>query len=136
MSSEYDLIRVMMQIARDDTGPGGLVSLTGQTVPMVQFFQIGSVSLPRATVFVVVSRLARGTPRTLNTDLQLDTWVEHGTEGLQWEMLDRLESILSTPNFKTYGLDVSLDIISRFAFNTEQEGRKRAVMNVACRMKR
>jgi len=137
MNTEHDLVRVAMSIARADTGVGGLVTMTGQTVPLVQFHQIGRVTLPIITVYVIVSRVAQGTPLSLFTDIQFDAWVEHGSEGLAYELLDRIEAILTTPAFKSYGLDVASDVRSRYALYFDQtEGRRRASMDMLFRLKR
>ena len=134
--NEHDFLSAAMTLARNDTGAGGLVVLTGQTVPMVRFFDIGRVSLPITTVYTYGSRLAQGLPEAWFIDVSFDAWVEHGAEGLEYDLLDRIETILSTPAFKAKGLDVSADMVRRYELTDSIEGRRRAGMDMNVRLTR
>lgn len=136
MNTEHDLLSVAMTLARNDVGAGGLVILTGQTVPMVRFFDIGRMSLPITSVYTYGSRLAQGTPRSLFVDVSFDAWVEHGSEGLEFRLLDRLEEILTTPAFKAEGLDISAEVVRRYELVEMVEGRRRAGMDMTVRLTR
>ena len=134
--NEHDFLSAAMTLARNDTGAGGLVSLTGQTVPMVRFFDIGRATLPITTVYTYGSRLAQGIPEAWFIDVSFDAWVEYGSEGLEYDLLDRVEAILTTPAFKAEGLDVSADMVRRYSFTETIEGRRRAGIDMNVRLTR
>lgn len=136
MSSEYDLILAAMQVARGDTGAGGLVPLTGQAVPLVRFFDIGHVSLPVATIAVLGSSVARGAPETLLVDVQFDAWVEHGSEGLDVQIVDRITEVMTNPNFKAEGLDVGVTLGGRRPLSDLEDGRRRMSQDISFRLTR
>lgn len=136
MSSEYDVILGAMQIARGDTGVGGLVPLTGNAVPLVRFFDIGHVTLPIATISIIGSTVARGAPLQWFVDVQFDSWVEQGSEGLDVQIIDRIVEVMTNQNFKGQSLDVGVTLGGRRMLSDLEDGRLRMSQDISFRLTR
>jgi len=136
MSSEYDIILACMQIARQDTGAGGLVPLTGNAVPLVRFFDIGHATLPVATIAVLGTSLAQGAPSTLLINTQFDSWVVQGSEGLDVQIIDRITEVMTNQNFKAEGLDVGVTLGGRRMLSDLEDGRLRMSQDISFRLTR
>jgi hypothetical protein len=86
--------------------------------------------LPIATVFVVSGRPNAGAPPMIQVTVQFDAWAQLGSEGLESQMIDRIEAIMTTPNFATEGLDVGPDLGVRRTMIGEDFGRRRESLDM------
>jgi len=137
MANAYDVLLAAMQIARGDTGAGGLAGvsgLTGKTVPLVRWEDFADVedasrAPPIATIEVISALPNSGAPPMFLVRAQVDAWVERNSEGLESQILDRLETILTSPAFSTEGLDVAPTAKTRRYWTGLENGRRRASMD-------
>jgi hypothetical protein len=136
MKSEYDVIKAAIAIAQADTGAGGLVPLAGKSTPLVRFHDIGHFKMPIATIVMLGSTLARGTPLSLFVNLQFDAFVKHGSEGLDVQIIDRITEVMTTPNFKTEGLDAGVELGGRRMLSDLEDGRLRMSQDMTIRLAR
>lgn len=136
MKSEYDVIKAVIAIAQADTGAGGLVPLTGNATPLIRFHDIGHFTLPIATIAILDSTVARGTPLSLIVSVQFDAFVKHGSEGLDVQMIDRIVEVMTTPAFKAEGLDAGVTLGGRRMLSDLEDGRLRMSQDMTIRLAR
>ena len=135
MPNEHDVVLAIMEIGRADTGGGGLVPLSGgKTVPIVQFADLARADdegaavehkPPIVTVTTVTGDPGTGTTDFLTAVVQVDAWANRRSEGLDAQMMDRVEQILTGPNFTTESLDVGVSKGQRRRLDEFESGRKR-----------
>jgi hypothetical protein len=138
MANFYDLLLAVMEIGRADTGAGGLAGasgLTGKDTPIRRWEDYTSTEdpdslLPIATVFIVSGRPNSGAPPMLQVTVQFDAWATLGSEGLESQIIDRIEAIMTTTNFATEGLDVGPNPGVRRTMTGEDFGRRRESMDM------
>ena len=127
-----------MQIARSDTGAGGLAGvsgLTGKDVPIVRWQDFADQEdpdrvLPIATVEMIVAVPNSGAPPMLLVSAQFDAWVPRNSEGLESRILDRIEVIMTSPAFNAEGLDVAPTARVRRHWSGFDDGRRRESMDM------
>lgn len=134
-NNEHDILLAIMNIGRADTGVGGLVQLTGKTVPIVKLFDLARADAegvtpathepPVASVYFLPASQARGVSEMLRMDVQIDAYADPQTEGLEAQMMDRIEQILTGPNFTAEGLDVGVSKGNRTRIDEPESGRVR-----------
>lgn len=134
-NNEHDLLLAIMNIGRADTGAGGLVVLSGKSVPIVKLFDLARADAegelpathkpPVATVYFVVTEQTQGTAEQFEVAVQLDTYALPQSEGLEAQMMDRIEQILTGPNFTSEGLDVGVRKGTRRRIDEPESGRVR-----------
>jgi|SRR5690606_28976678 len=114
LKNEWDLRKAITAIARADTGPGGLVPLHGgKPEPVVPWGDRGhmapdgTVNRPITTLSLLPGRPSSGEPHDLLLDLQLDVWVAGGQRELAWQIVDRLEELITAPRLLAQGVDVA-----------------------------
>lgn len=144
--NEYDLLLAIINIGRTDTGAGGLVELTGKAVPIVKLYDLARADVegevpathrpPIATVLFVVGDPALGTNEQLTINVQLDAYAEPRSEGLEAQMMDRIEQILTGPNFSSQGLDVGVTKGLRRRLDEAETGRVRLTEDFALKLRR
>jgi hypothetical protein len=135
MPNEHSVILAIMNIGRADTGLGGIVPLTGgKTVPIVQFADVARADdegaavehkPPIVTVTTITGDPGTGTTDFLGVVVQVDAWANRRSEGLDAQMMDRMEQILTGPNFTTEGLDVGVSRGQRRRLDEIESGRHR-----------
>jgi len=111
VANENDLWNACVALAEADTGGGGLVALSGKSNPLVQWGDSGMNSRP-----IVAGQLSPVRPRSptgthLNVSARFSAFVDGDDAGLETDLLDRLEAILTQPAFDAQGLDVA--VVSR-----------------------
>jgi len=145
MVNEHDLLLAIMEIGRGDIGTGGLVTLAGKTVPIVKFADIARADSegldvehgpPILTVTVMNGDHMHGTADQLDTLVQFDGVVEPGSEGLEAQMIDRIEQIMTGPNFAGEGLDVGVTKGQRRRNDNLESGRVRLTMDYTMLVRR
>ena len=138
MANEHSLLLATMQIGRDDAGGGSLTSLTGKAVPIVRWEDIGRSGRepPIIAAYVVLANPNAGAPAKLEMLLQLDTIVPDDSEGLEAIIADRLEAVLTTPNYSAKSLDLTATFRSRRSNSGLEEGRRRITTEFDVSMKR
>lgn len=104
----YALKLACMELARADTGAGGLVPLTGKDVPVVRDKDPDELDPPEIGVRFLGGRQSAGVPEELAGILAFPMAVPMGSEGLEDDLLDRLEAVLTQQGFQAEGLDVRL----------------------------
>jgi hypothetical protein len=137
-NNEYDLILAIMEVGRGDTAPGvGLVALTGKTVPIIRWRDLVQIVNEPPIVAAQIFSADRnsGAPEKLLCGVQFDAIVPHGSEGLESQIADRIETIMTVTNFLAEGLDVEIDVRQRRPLDFE-EGRRRIEMDFDMAMKR
>lgn len=135
MANGYDVLLAAMQIARGDTGAGGMTILTGKTVPLVRWEDFADVenvnrAPPIATIEVTSAVPNSGAPKMLRVSAQLDAWVERNSEGLESQIIDRLEAILTSNAFKAQGLAVAPTAGTRRTWTGLENGRRRESLDI------
>jgi len=135
MPNEHSVVLAIMNIGRADTGVGGMVPLTGgKTVPIVQFADLARADdegaaaehkPPIATVTTITGDAGTGTTDFLGVVVQVDTWASRRSEGLDAQMMDRIEQIMTGPNFKIQLLDVGVSKGQRRRLDEIESGRHR-----------
>ena len=91
--------------------------------------------LPIATALVVVATPYRGLPPMLEATVQFDSWVPLGSEGLESQMIDRIEAIMTSGNFAGEGVDVAPTSGVRRTLTGEDFGRRRESMDMTLLLK-
>ena len=137
-NNEYDLILAIMEVGRGDTVPDvGLVALTGKTVPIVRWRDLVQIvnKPPIVAAQVFSADRSSGAPEKLLCGVQFDAIVLHGSEGLESQMADRIEEIMTVTTLLAEGLDVQVDVRQRRPLDFE-EGRRRIEMDFDMAMKR
>jgi hypothetical protein len=127
-----------MQIARGDTGAGGLAGpggLVGKDVPLVRWEDWSDLedtdrALPIATVEMIAGVPNTGAPPMLRVTAQFDAWVLRNSEGLESRILDRLEAIMTSPAFASEGLDVAPTAGIRRFWSGFDDGRRRESLDM------
>ena len=143
MANTYDLLLAIMEIARADTGAGGLAGasgLTGKDVPIVRWEDIIALEdpdriLPIATALIVTATPYAGLPPMLEAIVQFDGWVPGGSEGLESQIIERIETIMTSGNFASEGLDVAPTSGVRRTLTGEDFGRRRESMDMTLLLK-
>ncbi|KPK43093.1 MAG: hypothetical protein AMJ65_06885 [Phycisphaerae bacterium SG8_4] len=143
MANTYDLLLAIMEIARADTGTGGLAGvagLTGKDVPIVRWEDLVTLEdpdrqLPIATALVVSATPYAGLPPMLEAIVQFDGWVLGGSEGLESQIIDRIETVMTSVNFAAEGLDVAPTSGVRRTLTGEDFGRRRESMDMTLLLK-
>lgn len=135
MANEHSVVLAIMNIGRLDTGGSGLVPLTGgKIVPIVQWADLARADdegadaghdPPIVTVMTVTGDAGTGTTDFLDMVVQVDAWANRRAEGLDAQMMDRVEQILTGPNFKIQLLDVGVGKGQRRRLDEFESGRKR-----------
>jgi len=134
-NNEHDVLLAIMNIGRADVGVGGLVDLTGKSVPIVKFADLARADAegdvpathqpPVATIYFVISDRGEGTADMLVMDMQMDAYAKPASEGLEAQIIDRIEQILTGPNFTLQGLDVRVTQGIRRRLDELESGRVR-----------
>jgi hypothetical protein len=143
MANSYDALRAVMEIARADTGAGGLAGvsgLTGKDVPIVRWEDLVALedpdrALPIATALVITATPYAGLPPMLEAIVQFDSWVPVGSEGLESQIIDRIEAIMTSGNFASEGLDCAPTAGVRRTLTGEDFGRRRESMDISLLLK-
>lgn len=125
MASERDLRRAIVAIGKADSGTGGLVDLVGQATPVVRAGDRGARSRPWVTVQFPVTR-RHGAQGDLSYALgQFDVAVDAAAGGLESQIADRLETVMSNGNFDGQDLDVApVPGIRRDTSDLEEGGQR------------
>lgn len=136
--TEYDLLLAIMQVARGDTGAGGLVPLTGKTVPVIRWrdrIREGNEP-PIIACQIFLARRNTGAPEKLICEVQFDAVVPEQSEGLENQLIERLEGRLLPQNFLAEGIDVDPNPGARRQLSPLEEGRRRLGLDYQMTMKR
>ncbi len=112
MANVHDLKVAIYEIARLDAT---LVTLTGQTFPVVARGNEGDQELPKIGLHVTSSPISNQTPKMricrVNFDIRVD---EEAADGLEETIADRMEAIFDYNAFAAQGLDVAPRELDRF----------------------
>ena len=138
MANSYDVLLAAMQIARKDTGVGGLAGvsgLVGKVVPIVRWEDFADLEAPDrvppiATVEIVAAVPNSGAPPMLMVSAQFDAWVPRNSEGLESQILDRIEVIMTSTAFGVEKLDVAPTARIRRHWGGFDDGRRRESMDM------
>ena len=138
MANSYDVLLAVMQVARNDIGSGGLAGgtgLTGKAVPIVRWEDFADQEdpdrvLPIATLELLSAQPNSGAPPMLLVSAQFDAWVPRNSEGLESQILDRIEVIMTSTVFAAEGLDVAPTARVRRHWSGFDDGRRRESMDM------
>ncbi len=143
MANVYDLLLAIMETARADTGAGGLAGvsgLTGKDVPIVRWEDLVVMedpdrALPIATALVITATPYAGLPPMLEAIVQFDGWVPGGSEGLESQIIDRIEAVITSTNLASQGVDAAPTSGVRRTMTGEDFGRRRESMDMTLLLK-
>lgn len=143
MPNEHDVVLAIMNIGRAD---GTLQTLAGsKAVPIVQFADLaraddeGAVTQhkpPIVTVTTITGDAGAGVTDFLTVVVQIDAWANRRSEGLDAQMMDRMEQIITGPNFTAQSLDVGVTKGQRRRLDEFESGRKRLSQDYILRVRR
>jgi hypothetical protein len=137
--TEYDLLLAIMEIARGDSGAGGLIPLTGgKTVPVIRWrdrIREGNEP-PIVACQVFLATRNTGAPEKLICSVQFDAVVPEASDGLEAQLIDRVEEVLTPQAFLVEGLDVDPNPGARRQLSPLEEGRRRLGLDFQMTMKR
>ncbi len=127
--TEYDLELAIMEICRGDTGAGGLVPLTGKTVPVVRFDDLGMTGRlpPIMAVQTRDSSINAGAPERLSIRVVIESFALANSEGLEYQLLERFDEVVTVPNMLLEGIDCSPFQETRSVAFDFGDGRKQAM---------
>ena len=132
MDNEADIRLALAEIVEADTGTGGLVTLTGKARPMVSWGDKGMNSRPIITYYVPNSRRRHGTKDALVLDAQFDAHVDLSSTGLEEQLIDRLETIITHTNLSSTARTNPVDVAPYWGARRElpelDEGRRRLTL--------
>ncbi len=121
------LLRIaIVAICEADTGPGGLVELHGNLAdPVREWGDTGLGRRPITTLQVLPGRLYGGTGNAMTGSIRLVHWVGVAAGGLESDIADRLEQVLTVAALLEQGLDCLLHDYGRNDVSelTEQGGK-------------
>ena len=137
-NTEHDLEVAVMDICREDTGAGGLVPLTGKTVPLVLWNDLGKTGRlpPIMALQVTSSALNIGLPESLNMQVMIDAFAKANSEGLEYQLLERFDEVVTVTNLLTKGLDAAPYQQTRTWASDIGDGRRQATIRYAFTLKR
>lgn len=135
-TNNHDLKLAMMEVARADTGAGGLADMTGKAVPLKRDRSPDELDPPEMAVFVVDAATAAGAPETMAAVLQVDIAVPDGSEGLEERLADRLEEVMSQPALLAEGVDAALSGWRRRDLSDWEASGRRIVVEAQVRYAR
>jgi len=138
MANSYDVLLAIMEIARNDIGVGqlaGASGLVGKDVPVVRWEDFADLEDPDrvppiATVEMIAAVPNSGAPPMLTVSAQFDAWVPRNSEGLESQILDRIEVVMVSPAFASEGLDVAPTARIRRYWSGFDDGRRRESMDM------
>lgn len=122
---------------------GTMQNLCGRASDLIRAWEpLEDVVLPLITYLEVDTGQRGGSGDQRVVLLQLDTWTDEATGGIDKaeQMADRLEAILTEPNFRAQGVDAAPGLIRR-RDGTENEddvaaGRRRKTIEIPFALKR
>lgn len=118
MDNRHDLELAIVQIGREDTGPGSLVELTGKDRPIRPWKDPADLQGAEPVIGLSWSSGPRegGAPDGYSFTAQLDAVApgDADAQGLEHQLLDRLrDEVLTHSKLASKGLDVSVQEIGR-----------------------
>lgn len=132
MASEYDVHAAWLEIMRDDTGPGGLVTLMGKAEPGCEWGTPDAADLPVIPVPIPVSSPS---PQATGP-IDIQTWRPEARTGrgdanykLACQMLDRLKVITTWQAFDDLGFDIRVEPGTRAPEDPGDSGGYRLVQD-------
>ncbi|MFA6044194.1 MAG: hypothetical protein WC718_04360 [Phycisphaerales bacterium] len=109
--NEWDVWAALFEVAKADTGAGGLVALSGKTDPLLRWGDRGMNSLPVIVGFFPTGTPTKGPKDALVLGLQLDFYTETNSAGLAWDMADRMETVFTNTNMASTARTNPVDVI-------------------------
>jgi len=110
-NNEWDVWVALFEIAKGDTGAGGLATLSGKTYPLLRWGDRGMNSMPVIVGFFPTGTPTKGPKDALRLGLQLDYYTETDSAGLAWDMADRMETVFTQTNLASTGRTKPVDAI-------------------------
>lgn len=92
------------------SGSTGIVGLTGKANPLVQWGDRGMNDRPVISFFQPNGRPRRGTKDALVVTGQFDVFVEANSTGLEEQIADRLEAIMTHTNLNSTARSTPVDV--------------------------
>ena len=106
----FELREAILQVAREDIGPGSLTDISGNSDPLIMPRALTPEDLPRGTLFVIDEE-ERQKKGTWNVVMQF-AYYGHPSNGVDYQgavndMVERTRLIMKPQNFLQHGIDVA-----------------------------
>lgn len=130
MANEQTLWTAIVSLVEADTGTGGLVELTARTNPLVEWSDIGLNTRPitAGILLDITPRPPTAVPLTIRG--RFSALVDASDAGIESDLLDRLEAVLTNPAFTSLGLDVAVYVRRRRDNSPLERGARRKDMDL------
>lgn len=110
----------------------------GQDPPLLRWQDLAhDFTPPISAMHVINARIGGGTNEELICDVQFDSIVKRGQEGLEGRLADRIrDAIVTTNALKAQGIDARVKLVRRRPLNVLENGRRRMEQELQVTMKR